>query len=220
MQDATSGVTEGTDELTGVFVYRAKEDAWWWSDDMYRLYGYAPDSVVATSALLREHQHPEDRERVEKALATGLTDGRPFSCYHRIKDVAGNERAVVLVADGRTDEAGGVAALRGFVIDLTGPVAQHARTIADGEIAKARESQENIDLARGILMAQYGIDGDVALRVLRRQSQHTNTKLRELARVLVAAAPTPAGEPQHDLHHRISAVLYAQDADRGCGPSV
>ncbi|MFB7502046.1 PAS and ANTAR domain-containing protein [Streptomyces broussonetiae] len=210
MQKEVIRSTGEDDELTGVFVYRVKEDTWWWSDEMYRLYGYAPDSVEPTSELLREHQHPDDRERMGNVLAAALTDGRPFGCYHRIADTAGNERAVVLVADGRTDDTGRVVALRGFMVDITDPLSDQARDLADGDINRARASQEDIDLARGILMAQYGVDADVAMRLLRRQSQHTNRKLRDVAGALVAAAPTPAGEPQHDLTHRIGGVLYPQ----------
>ncbi|WP_158929026.1 PAS and ANTAR domain-containing protein [Streptomyces broussonetiae] len=201
------------DEPTGVFVYRVAENSWWWSDEMYRLYGYAPDSVEPTNELFHEHQHPDDRETVEKALAAVMADGKPFGCYHRIMDTTGAEHAVVLVADGRTDDTGSVVTLRGFVLDVTEPVARHARDLASEDISKARGSQEDIDLARGILMAQYGVAADVALRVLRRQSQYTNRKLRELAQDLVAAAPTPADEPQHDVKHRIGAVLYPQGVD-------
>ncbi|MEU0599953.1 PAS domain-containing protein [Streptomyces sp. NPDC006393] len=107
--------TDEADELTGAIVHRVKEDIWWWSDEMYRLYGYAPNSVEPTSELLREHQHLDDRECVGKALAAVLTDGQPFGCYHRTADASGNEHAVVLVADGRTDDTGKVVAVRGFV---------------------------------------------------------------------------------------------------------
>ncbi|MEU0599954.1 ANTAR domain-containing protein [Streptomyces sp. NPDC006393] len=57
-------------------------------------------------------------------------------------------------------------------------MSKQARDLADSDIDRARVSQENTDLARGLLMAQYGVDADVAMRVLRRQSQHTNRKLR------------------------------------------
>ncbi|OIK25479.1 PAS and ANTAR domain-containing protein [Streptomyces malaysiense] len=202
-----------TDELTGVFIYRVPEGTWWWSDEMYRLYGYPPDSVEPTSELLREHQHADDRDRVERALAAVRKDGKPIGCYHRVEDAAGKEHAVVMVADARTDDAGGVVTVRGFIVDITDPVSHHARHLADGDVSRARLSQEDIDLARGILMAQYGVDADVALRIMRWQSQHTNRRMRDVASALVAAAPTPSGEPQHHLAHRIGAVLYPQEGD-------
>ncbi len=82
------------------------------------------------------------------------------------------------------------------------------RRTADSDIDRARASQEDIDLARGVLMALYGIDADIAMRVLRRHSQYANIKLRALAQSVREAAPTAPGRPQHDLHQRVSAVLY------------
>ncbi|BBC98511.1 ANTAR domain-containing protein [Streptomyces griseofuscus] len=211
MREEFTWSMDETDELTGVFIHRVKDGTWWWSDEMYRLHGYPPDSVEPTSELLREHQHADDRERVGKALAAVREDGKPIGCYHRIADASGKEHAVVMVADARSDDAGGVVTVRGFVVDITDPLSRHARSLADGDVSKARLSQEDIDLARGILMAQYGVDADVALRIMRWQSQHTNRRMRDVAGALVAAAPTPAGEPQHHLAHRVGAVLYPSE---------
>ena len=199
--------------LTGVFVYRVEEDTWWWSDDMYRLLGYVPDEVVPTSERFRERQDPDDRDRVTAAMDTVRADGKPFGCYHRLKDVAGEDHAVVLVADGRTDEQGTVVTVRGFVVDVTQSVVTHARDLAESDVTRARASQEDIDLARGMLMAQYGVDAAVAMRLLRRLSQQTNRKLRDLARELLAAAPTPTAEARQDLSRRVGSVLYPGSAD-------
>ncbi|MCK8433003.1 ANTAR domain-containing protein [Streptomyces sp. D2-8] len=213
MQQVAGVSGDEADTLTGVFVYRVPEDTWWWSDELYRLLGHAPDSVVPTSALFREHWHPDDLERVENALAAVRADGRPFGCYHRVMDTSGAEHAVVLVADGRTDDRGSVVTLRGFVIDVTESLVSHARDLAESDVTRARVSQQDIDLARGILMAQYGVDADVALRLLRRRSQDTNRKVRDLARELLAAAPTPPGEARQDVSRRFGSVLYARETD-------
>ncbi|MGW6547421.1 PAS and ANTAR domain-containing protein [Streptomyces massasporeus] len=213
MRQETDRRDDPPDDLTGVFVYRVREDTWWWSDELYRLLGRVPDSVEPTGELFREHRHPDDRERVEKALASVRADGRPFGCYHRVLDTSGEEHAVVLVADGRTDDNGDVVTLRGFIIDVTESLTSHARDLAEGDVTRARASQQDIDLARGILMAQYGVDPDVAMRLLRRRSQDTNRKVRDLARELLAAAPTPAAGPRQDLSQRIGSVLYSRETD-------
>nr|WP_274390239.1 ANTAR domain-containing protein [Streptomyces adustus] len=101
--------------------------------------------------------------------------------------------------------------MRGFVVDVTEPVQRHAQESADVDIARARASQEDVDVARGVLMALYGVHEDVAFRVLRRHSQQTNVKLRTVARAVVEATPTPPGEGQHDLHLRIAQALYPED---------
>ena len=62
-----------------------------------------------------------------------------------------------------------------------------ARGLAEN-LRRAIESRAVIDQAIGALMATRGIDADAAFEVLSRESQNTNTKLRDLAgRVLEAA---------------------------------
>ncbi|WP_236583246.1 PAS and ANTAR domain-containing protein [Streptomyces sp. MBT53] len=196
------------DDVTGVFLHRLPEDTWWWSDEMFRLLGHEPDAVTPTAGLLRERVHIEDRARLDSALEHGRTTGHPFSCYLRVVGAQDAERNVVLVGDGRTGDDGDVVVLRGFAVDVTAPVRQEARRAADSDIDRARVSQVDVDLARGVLMALYGIDADIAMRVLRRHSQYANMKLRTLAQSVREAAPTAPGRPQHDLHQRVSAVLY------------
>ncbi|MFJ2157254.1 PAS and ANTAR domain-containing protein [Streptomyces sp. NPDC087856] len=196
------------DEITGVFLHRLPEDTWWWSDEMFRLLGYEADAVTPTAKLLRGHVHAEDQARLDSALEHGRNTGLPFSCYLRVVGDTDAERSVVLVGDGRSGDDGEVVVLRGFAVDVTSSVRQEARRAADSDIDRARVSQQDIDLARGVLMGLYGVDADVAMRVLRRHSQYANVKLRALARSVCEAAPTAPGRPQHDLHQRISSVLY------------
>jgi AmiR/NasT family two-component response regulator len=49
------------------------------------------------------------------------------------------------------------------------------------------ESRAVIEQAKGVLMACHGIDADEAFGLLRRQSQHRNVKLREVAHDVVAS---------------------------------
>ncbi|MFI6373712.1 ANTAR domain-containing protein [Streptomyces sp. NPDC050546] len=69
------------------------------------------------------------------------------------------------------------------------------RTDADqdlrAEVAQLRQAMQTrptIDLARGILMASFGLSPEAAWSVLVRTSQNTNTKLRQLAEELVSTA--------------------------------
>ncbi|MPY33092.1 ANTAR domain-containing protein [Streptomyces adustus] len=210
MTEERVGPADDTDALTGVFLFRVPEEAWWWSDDMCRLLGYDSDETPADDAMLDRHVHPDDREGIRRVWDRGLRTGTPFSTYYRLLTRDGQERHAVLVGDGRVDDDS-VVVLRGFVVDVTEPVQRHAQESADVDIARARASQEDVDVARGVLMALYGVHEDVAFRVLRRHSQQTNVKLRTVARAVVEATPTPPGEGQHDLHLRIAQALYPED---------
>ncbi|MEU7719268.1 ANTAR domain-containing protein [Streptomyces tibetensis] len=53
------------------------------------------------------------------------------------------------------------------------------------QLRRAMQTRPTIDLARGILMASFGLTPEAAWSVLVRTSQNTNTKLHELAHDLV-----------------------------------
>ncbi|MFD5517712.1 ANTAR domain-containing protein [Streptomyces sp. NPDC127066] len=73
------------------------------------------------------------------------------------------------------------------------------------DLRRAMRSRPVIDLARGVLMASFGLSGEDAWSVLVEVSQRGNTKLRLVAEELVAAV---TGDPLPDhLRQRISAVV-------------
>jgi ANTAR domain/GAF domain len=59
------------------------------------------------------------------------------------------------------------------------------------DLAEAMRSRAVIEQAKGILMADGRIDADAAFDQLVERSQHSNTKLRDVARRLVAERATP-----------------------------
>jgi AmiR/NasT family two-component response regulator len=66
--------------------------------------------------------------------------------------------------------------------------AQHELVELRAEVAElhhALETRELIGQATGILVATFGCSSREAFQMLVRQSQHTNQKLRDIARTLV-----------------------------------
>lgn len=61
------------------------------------------------------------------------------------------------------------------------------RRLAD-QLSEALKSRELIGQAAGVVMATHKISADEAFQVLCRQSQNSNTKLREVAAAIVASA--------------------------------
>ncbi|WP_314224997.1 anti-sigma factor antagonist [Streptomyces zaehneri] len=73
------------------------------------------------------------------------------------------------------------------------------------QLRRAMQTRPVIDLARGILMASFGLSVEEAWRVLVLASQNTNTKLCHLARGLVAAV---LGEPPADaVQEQVAAAV-------------
>ncbi len=56
------------------------------------------------------------------------------------------------------------------------------------QLETALYSRAEIDQAKGVLMGQHGFGADEAFAMLVQRSQHTNTKLREVAREVLASA--------------------------------
>ena len=63
--------------------------------------------------------------------------------------------------------------------------------LANQHLEQALESRDLIGQAKGILMARQPISGDEAFEILRRASQRTNRKLRDVAADLVAGLDRP-----------------------------
>ncbi|MDQ0752285.1 anti-anti-sigma factor [Streptomyces africanus] len=76
---------------------------------------------------------------------------------------------------------------RGAVDGEPGPGAADDRELRAevAQLRRAMQTRPTIDLARGILMASFGLSPERAWSVLVRTSQNTNTKLHHLARDLV-----------------------------------
>jgi hypothetical protein len=72
-------------------------------------------------------------------------------------------------------------------------------------LKRAMETRPVIDLARGVLMASFGLSAEGAWTVLVDVSQNTNTKLRDVAYGLVNAV-NGDGLPE-PLRHQVAATV-------------
>ena len=188
---AIGAVAGGTSPPVGRFRYVCEADRWWWSDEMFQMHGFAPGEVVPTTELLRSHKHPEDRAYAVDSLTAALHDGLPFCCRHRIVDNQQKVRTVVTIGQGVTDADGDVIELRGFFIDVTRALQRDLATQTGEAVQRSAESRAAIEQAKGALMAIYSIDENEAFAVLTWHSQHSNTKLREIAATVTSSLDDP-----------------------------
>ena len=90
-----------------------------WTDELYRIFGLAPEQFTPTFRDVIKYVHPDDVARMEEAVARCITDGVPFSLEYRVLRADGTERTV-LARGTRTDDAGdGASTLYGTVQDIT-----------------------------------------------------------------------------------------------------
>ncbi len=165
-------------DRVGSFRYFRADERWEWSDAVARMHGYAPATVQPTTALVLSHKHPDDAAKVTTLIEAMAGQGLPFSSRHRIIDTAGRIHPVLVVGEQLRDDDGEVVGSQGFYVDLSDLGEDH-HTV-DAAIADFTAHRSQIEQAKGILMAIYGISSAHAFDILVWRSQETNTKLRTL----------------------------------------
>jgi len=176
----------GAPQRVGAFVHDVRDGRWAWSEDLYRILGFAPGEVVPSTELLLAHQHPDDDEPGTAAVRAALRTGVPFSVRRRLIDARGGTRTVVLVGRGRVRD-GVLTEVHGYVVDVTEALADDVREQADVAIEAAREHRGALEQAKGAVMLALGVDADTAFHLLAAKSQAANVKVHRVAEDLVAS---------------------------------
>jgi len=115
-----------------------------WSDEVYRIFGYEPQSFVPNYEVFKRCLHPEDRERVEQAVESSLRGEGMYDINHRIVRPDGTERVVHEQAEVRFDAEGRPERMVGTVYDITERTRaeqQHAQLLSEVEHALALRNQ-------------------------------------------------------------------------------
>jgi diguanylate cyclase (GGDEF)-like protein/PAS domain S-box-containing protein len=90
-----------------------------WSDEIYRVFGVAPQSFAPGPESARECVHPEDREAWSAAREEAIREKKPFRIDFRILRPDGTVRFLHEQAEVRLSEAGRPVAMAGTVQDIT-----------------------------------------------------------------------------------------------------
>ncbi|MEU2198536.1 PAS and ANTAR domain-containing protein [Isoptericola sp. NPDC019482] len=196
--------------LTGSYGCLLPEETWWWSEGTFLVHGFEPGEVVPSTALVLAHQHPDDRERVQRLLAAARRTGAPFASVHRIMDALGRERTVVLTGHVQpTEHDPFTTVLEGFVTDVTDEIRERASRTASQQVAESEQSRSAIEQAKGALMVLYGVTSDDAFAMLRTASNDHNVKVRDLATAVLAAANTHGTAGRHFVERLLRSAPLA-----------
>ena len=90
-----------------------------WSDELYRVYGYAPGGLEVTLERFMAHVHPDDRARMRAVVEHALASGEPFEADHRIVTARGEERTLHARGRVEVDAEGRPARMLGTGQDVT-----------------------------------------------------------------------------------------------------
>jgi PAS domain S-box-containing protein len=90
-----------------------------WSDEIFRIYGFAPDEFVPTLDKLMEVVHLDDQELIARRIQAALREKEPYDFEHRIVRPDGEVRVVHRRAEVVFDEEGEPLRMVGTVHDIT-----------------------------------------------------------------------------------------------------
>jgi PAS domain S-box-containing protein len=176
----------------GWFRFFFDSERWEWSPEAARIHGYDTGTLTMTptTALVMSHKHPDDRAQMAAHLHRVRGTHEAISTRHRIIDVHGQTRNVIIAGQEIVDDNGSSIGTTGFYIDVTptdspnDPWSRtHQRSVTEA-VQAAVESRSGIDQLKGMLMLIYGVDEEKAFGLVKWRSQDTNVKLRALVRQL------------------------------------
>lgn len=135
-----------------------------WSDQLYRIYGYEPQSFNASYERFLSFLHPDDREHIQQVHQQAYATGEPYQMTERIIRPDGELRYLASNGQVLFDESGTPVRMRGTCIDVT------ERVLAEQEreehAARAREEQTrrkaaleiNDNVVQGLTASLYALE--------------------------------------------------------------
>ncbi len=90
-----------------------------WSDELYRIYGLAPQETPMTYPGFLARVHPDDVEAVQARVSEAIADGRAFDFDERIVRPDGSVRTLRSRGEPLVDAGGRVTGLIGTCLDVT-----------------------------------------------------------------------------------------------------
>jgi len=96
-----------------------KKNELYWSDEVYRIFGLAPQEFGATYEAFLQAVHPDDRDRVDQAYKNAIQNQQPYEITHRILRPDGSVRIVHEKSEDIVDESGKTILSIGMVHDIT-----------------------------------------------------------------------------------------------------
>jgi len=104
--------------LTGSFSFNPVTEEGTWSDEVYRIYEFQPETR-STLAMIRSRYHPDDLYLLEEQIARIHSGATDLDYEHRLLMPDGSIKHVHMVAQGSRGEDGGPFEYIGAVQDIT-----------------------------------------------------------------------------------------------------
>lgn len=175
----------------GDFDWHVPSDTNTWSDNLFRIFGYEPQSQPMNYARYMEHCHPQDTEYVTGQHQHTFATGEPFTFTHRIIRLDGEVRHLLCSGELIADASGEVERLRGTSIDITDRVLaereqeRQAARVHEERMRRRAALEINDNVVQGLTAALYALeieDEATALTHLRRTLDSAQQVITDLGR--------------------------------------
>jgi PAS domain S-box-containing protein len=136
----------------------------WWSDELFRIYGLAPGSILPSYEEFLARVHPDDRESVDERNRRAFADHKPFEDVKRI--VRGDGREILMRTQGEVicDNAGAPIRMVGICEDVTDRerAGDAAAQLAAAEALRKRAMEINDEIIQRLVLAGVHLDRGAA----------------------------------------------------------
>ncbi|TFG96063.1 PAS domain S-box protein [Candidatus Thorarchaeota archaeon] len=133
---------------SGSWVWNIEEDREIWSDEIFRIFGLAPQEFLATYDAFLGSVHPDDRELVKNSVDDAIHKKEPYSIDHRIIQPDGSIRYVHEEGEVTFTEEDKPVQMMGTVQDIT------ERVQIETQLRDERDkAQRYLDLAGTMILA-------------------------------------------------------------------
>ncbi len=193
-----------------------------WSDELYRIYGYEPQSFNATYERFLSMIHPDDRERIEGIHQDAYQTGGGYQMMERIVRPDGEVRYLSSNGEVVTAEDGTPVRMRGTCIDITERVLAErereelAANLREAQVRRRQALEINDNLVQGLTAAVLCIDsGDRA-----GAAAHLKMVLSAARTMMNNLLVNPDGKPlvPGDLTRSVPSSLAAPEPGPGPKP--
>jgi PAS domain S-box-containing protein len=125
---------------TGIYYFNTVTNKAYYSDQVYMLYGFAPQTLNAHFHTFLPYIHPADREIVTEALDKAYHEGHTLHLDYRIIKVNGDERWIRHILQRAFNEKGEVI-IKGVLQDITAQIQLEASQLHAQEEAQFLRQQ-------------------------------------------------------------------------------
>ena len=164
----------------------------YWSDEVYRIYGYQPAAINPTQERFDTALYPEDVAEMQLARQDALTKGNRHSIDHRILLNTGEERWVHEEIVGTLGGDGKPTILAGTIQDIT------ERKLIEQNLRLAKEEAEQASKAKSVFLSRMshelrtplnailGFSQILQMEDITKQQQSFVTEIRQAGNHLLA----------------------------------